>query len=393
MVQTPIYLDNHATTRCDPAVLDAMWPWFAERYGNPASRTHRFGLEANAAVEVARAEVAALVGGNPKEIVFTSGATEADNLAILGLARVRTDRRHFVTGATEHPAVLDPLASLERAGWTVTRLPVDADGRIDPAELRRNLRPDTALVSLMAVNNEIGAIHPLAEIGAICREASVPFHIDAAQAGSVLRLDANQVKADLISLSAHKMYGPKGIGALWVRRGRPRIALEPLQYGGGHERGMRSGTLPTPLIVGFGAAARLAREGFERGEPARIAALRDRLWAGIQAGVPGVSLNGGVAHRAANNLNISIVNVESQALIASLRDVALSSGSACSSATLEPSHVLRAIGLAPERAQGSVRFGLGRFTTEEEIDYVIARVVEAVHRLRALIEGGAPDGC
>jgi cysteine desulfurase len=387
-----LYLDHHATTPCDPAVLEAMWPWFAEKFGNPASRTHRYGLEANAAVEHARGEVAQLVGASPKEIVFTSGATEADNLAILGIARARPDRRHLVTGATEHPAVLDAMAALEAEGRVVTRLPVGADGRVSPDDVRRALRADTALVSLMAVNNEIGAIHPLREVGAICREAGVPLHVDAAQAGSLVPIDAGAIGADLISLSAHKMYGPKGIGALYVRRGRPRITLVPLQYGGGHERGLRSGTLPTPLIVGFGVAARLAREGLAAGEPARIAALRDRLYAGILAGLDGVHLNGGATHRAANNLSLAFDGVEAQALMASMRDVAVSSGSACSSATLEPSHVLRAIGVAPERAHGSVRFGLGRFTTEAEIDYGISRVVEAVGRLRALSGGGWPDG-
>jgi cysteine desulfurase len=390
-MQIPIYLDNHATTRCDPAVLEAMWPWFAEKYGNPASRTHRFGLEANAAVEHARGEVAALIGASPKEIVFTSGATEADNLAILGLARARPDRPHLVTGATEHPAVLDAMSALEREGRTVTRLGVDGDGRVEPDQVRRAIRPDTALVSLMAVNNEIGAIHPLAEVGAICRAAGVPLHVDAAQAGAAVPLDVAAIQADLVSLSAHKMYGPKGIGALWVRRGRPRLVLEPLQYGGGHERGLRSGTLPTPLVVGFGVAARLAKEGLALGEPARVGALRDRLWAGLQA-ISSVHLNGGLAHRVPTNLNVSIEGVESQALLASLRDVALSSGSACSSATLEPSHVLRAIGVPPALANGSVRFGLGRFTTAEEIDYVIARVSETVPRLRALADGGFPDG-
>ena len=374
----PIYFDNHATTRIDPRVLKAMQPSLNDAYGNAASRSHILGMQAKAAVERARGQVAALIGGSPKEIVWTSGATEADNLAILGFARKNAGRgRHIVTSAVEHKAVLDPCRALEREGFELTILPVDSAGRVDPEELRACLRADTTLVSIMAANNEVGTIQPVGEIGVICREAGVAFHTDAAQAfGSMTLAD---LPIDLVSGSAHKMYGPKGIGFLYVRRGRPRIRLEPLMFGGGHERGLRPGTLPVHLIVGLGEAARLASEDQER-----IRGLRDRLWDGIVAQVEGVHLNGAREPRLSNNLNVSFDGVEAEALMMSMKQVACSSGSACTSASLEPSHVLRAMGVGESRAHGSIRFGLGRFNTIAEVDTVIGLLAEKVPILRAL---------
>lgn len=378
-----VYLDNHATTRCDPLVVEAMLPYFSEIYGNAGSRTHSFGLEAGAAVEHARAQIARWIGASPKEIVLTSGATEADNLAILGVV-AGSRKRHVVTVATEHRAVLDACAAVTRAGGTVDLVPVGSDGLVDPADVAKAIRPDTALVSVMAVNNEIGVIQALAEIGAVCRERGVWLHTDAAQAGAAVPIDVATLPVDMLSLSAHKVYGPKGIGALWVRRGRPRIPLEAQIHGGGQERGFRSGTLPVPLVVGFGKAADLAREGLAADEPARLAGLRDRLLEGLRAGIADLTVNGSLAHRHPGNLNVSLAGVEAQALMMSARDVAVSSGSACSSATLEPSHVLRALGVPPGLAHSSLRFGVGRFTTEAEIDYVVDRLVAAAAHLRAL---------
>ncbi len=371
-----IYLDNHATTRCDPAVLDAMWPWFAERYGNAASRSHRLGVEARAAVEGARGQLAGWLGASPKEIVFTSGATESDNLAILGAVRASERGRHVVTLATEHKAVLDPAARVD-----ATMLGVGSDGLVDPADVVAALRPDTVLVSVMLVNNEIGVIQPVAEIAAACRERGVLVHCDAAQAGFV-PVDVGALGVDLLSISGHKIHGPKGIGALYVRRGRPRVRLEPLLYGGGHERGLRSGTLPVPLIVGLGeAAARLDPAG----EGERVRALRDALLDGLRANIDGLVVNGSLAQRTPNNLNVSIPGVEAEALLMGLRDsVALSTGSACSSETLEPSHVLRALGLDRDLAHASVRFGLSRFTTMDEIARAVALVSAKVAELRAM---------
>jgi cysteine desulfurase len=386
----PIYLDNQSTTRCDPAVVDAMLPYFTDHYGNASSRTHVYGTEARTATERARAQVAALIGGSPKEIVFTSGATEADNLALLGSLRARKaeGRTHLVTVATEHPAILDPADALRREGFDVTVLPVGGDGLVDLQRVRDAVRPTTALVSVMAVNNEIGVVQPLAEIGAIARHQGAWFHTDAAQA-TYVPLDVLAVPVDLVSLSAHKMYGPKGIGALWVRRTRPRIEPAPLLYGGGHERGLRSGTLAVPLIVGFGAAAEILAQD----RPAaidRVRALRDRLLDGLVAS--GVRVNGSMDRRAPNNLNLAFDGVEAAALILAVRSVvSLSTGSACSSETLRPSHVLTALGLADDLAQRSVRFGLGRFTTEAEVDRVVAAIRGALPRLRdlsALVEGG-----
>jgi len=379
----PVYFDNHATTRCDPRVLDAMWPWFAERYGNAASRTHSFGHVANAAVEAARGQVAALIGASPKEIVWTSGATESDNLAVLGAARARRARgRHVITATTEHKAVLDPCARLESEGFAVTRLAVRPDGRVLADDVAAALRPDTVLVTLMMGNNEIGAVHPIAEIGALCKARGVLFHTDAAQAAGKLPIDVAALGVDLLSLSAHKMYGPKGIGALYVRRGRPKVDVEPILFGGGHERGLRSGTLAVPLIVGFGVAADLCAKDLADGSVERLRGLRDKLWTDLRARVDDVVLNGGWEHRLPNNLNVSFRGVEAEALMMAMRDVACSSGSACTSATLEPSHVLRALGIDPEVAHGSVRFGLGRFTTEDEVVHLVTRLAVEVPRLR-----------
>ncbi len=382
----PVYLDNHATTRVDDRVLDAMWPYFTEHYGNAASRGHTFGFHARAAVEKARERVARAIGASPKEVIFTSGATESDNLAILGAARAQKARgRHVISVATEHKAVLDPLAQLEREGFEVTVLGVDRHGALDLDALDAAWRPDTILVSAMAVNNEVGTIHDLAAIGARCRERGAIFHTDAAQALHAIPLDVGAMQLDLVSLSAHKMYGPKGVGALFVRRGRPRFKVAPILYGGGHERGMRSGTLAVPLIVGMGVAAELAVQGLASGEVDRVRHLRDRLWAGLSERVDGVHLNGPpLDRRAPHNLNLSFERVEAEALLMALRDLALSTGSACTSATLEPSHVLRALGVDPELAHASIRFGLGRFTTEEEVDYAVDRIATEVARLRAM---------
>jgi cysteine desulfurase len=384
-MNAPIYLDHQATTPCDPAVVAAMQPWWAEQFGNAASRSHRAGLVARQATETARRQVAQLLGASPKEIVFTSGATEANNLAILGTVRA-SDRKvpHVITVATEHQAVLDPCEALVRRGEAeVTVLPVDGQGLVDPDALRAALRPHTVLVSVMAVNNEIGVEQPLAELGAICEEAGVRLHTDAAQA-AYTPLDPAAIGAQLVSLSAHKLYGPKGVGALYVRRGRPKTTLEPLLYGGGHERGLRSGTLPVPLLVGFGEAAAqlLAHRDEER---ARLAGLQQRLWIGLSEGLTGVHLHGHPTQRAPHNLNVRFDGVEAEALLLALRDtVALSTGSACSSEVLKPSHVLEALGLPAEELSASLRFGLGRPTTEAQIDTVVAAVVAKVTELRAM---------
>ncbi len=383
MEHAPIYLDHHATTPCDERVAEAMWPYFTAHFGNAGSRSHAWGLRARQAVEHARSQVAAWLSVSPKEVVFTSGATESDNLAILGVARAADGPRHVVTVATEHHAVLDPVEELAKAGVEVTVLPVGPDGRIDPDDVRNALKPHTVLVSVMRVNNETGVMQPLGEIGAVCRERGVWLHTDAAQAAFV-PVDVPGLQVDLVSVSAHKIFGPKGIGALIVRRTRPRIEVAPLQFGGGQERGLRSGTLPVPLIVGLGKAAELVAQDLAAGAPARLAALRDRLRSGLEREVGDVTVNGSMEHRAPNNLHVSFDGVEAAPLMAALSDrVALSSGSACSSASLEPSHVLDAMGVAPERAQRSVRFGLGRPTTEADIDATIGLVADAVRRVRA----------
>jgi cysteine desulfurase len=380
-----VYLDNHATTPVDSRVLDAMLPYFGERFGNAASRSHSFGWEADEAVEAARAAIASLIGATPREIVFTSGATESDNLAIKGAIEFHAATGdHIITAATEHKAVLDSCKALEKAGRaSVTVLPVDAHGMVDPDDVRRALTPRTVLISLMHANNEIGTLHPIAAIGRIARQAGVLFHCDAAQSVGKMALDVAAMQIDLLAFTAHKLYGPKGVGALYVRGTRPRVRLAAQMHGGGHERGLRSGTLNVPGAVGLGAACALA--GVEMAaEQERVGALRDRLHRGLAAQLDGLTLNGHVRERLAGNLNLSFAGIEADSLLAALPDVALSSGSACTSATLQPSHVLRAIGIDEEAAHASIRFGLGRFTTEDDVDYATERVVHEVRRLRAL---------
>jgi cysteine desulfurase len=380
---TPIYLDHHATTPVDPRVVDAMLPYFSDDFGNAASRQHAFGWRAEAAVERAREQVAALVGADPRGIVFTSGATESNNLAILGAVLGYAPRREeIVTAATEHRSVLDPCDEAERRGARPTRLPVDGDGRIDLGELRRALSARTLLVSVMHANNEIGVLQPIAEIGRICKEQEVLFHSDAAQSAGKVPLDVEAMGIDLLSLSAHKIYGPKGVGALWVRGRSPRVRLAPLLHGGGHERGLRSGTLNVPAIVGFGRAAEIARAEMVD-EAARLLQLREHMRRRIEREIPEVRVNGSLEHRLPANLNVSFDGVDGEALLLSLEDVAVSSGSACTSATAEPSHVLRALGLRDDLARASLRFGLGRWTTREEVDHVVDLLREQVARLRA----------
>lgn len=382
VVPSPVYLDNHATTRPDPAVLEAMWPYFTTHYGNPASAGHRFGWEADAAVERAREQVAALVGAEPREVVFTSGATEANNLAIKGvLPALRAKGDHLITAAAEHKAVLDPLRRLAREGWRLTILPVDARGRADPAALAAAMDERTVLVSLMAANNEVGTIAPIADYAGICRERGVLFHTDATQAVGKIPLDFAALGLDLLSLSAHKFHGPKGIGALIVRRGGRTVRLAPLFDGGGHERGLRSGTPAVPLIVGLGVAAELARERCDH-DAEQVARLRDRLQAGLLARLDGLIVNGDPDCRLPGNLHISVAGLDGEALMMGLRDVAVSSGAACTSAERSPSHVLAALGIGENLARASLRFGVGRYNTEEEIDFAIEAVAATVERLR-----------
>jgi cysteine desulfurase len=384
MAHEPIYLDNNATTRTDPRVVEAMLSYFTERYGNAASRHHRYGQEAEEAVARARAEVAELIGATPREIVFTSGATESDNLALQGVAAMyRHQGDHLVTVATEHKAVLDTARHLERNGFRVMVLPVDHYGQVTAAEVARALTERTILVSVMAANNEVGTLQPIRAIGRVCKQRGVLFHCDAVQAASTIVLDVDKLGVDLLSLSAHKMYGPKGIGALYVRRRNPNVRLGPILHGGGHERGLRSGTLPVPLVVGFGTACRLCREERER-EFVRLRRLRDRLHDGITGQLEAVTLNGHPVERLPGNLNLGFGYVRGEALLMALKEIAVSSGSACTSAEPEPSYVLRAMAVPDELAHASLRFGLGRFTTEEEIDRAIAEVVRAVRHLRTL---------
>jgi cysteine desulfurase len=384
MVKLPIYLDNNATTRTDPRVVDAMLPYFTEDYGNAASRTHSYGWKASEAVEKARAQVAELIGASTKEVVFTSGATESNNLALKGAAAMLRQRgNHIVTVQTEHKAVLDPCKRLQRDGFDVTILPVDRDGLVSADAVAAALTESTVLVSVMAANNEIGVLQPIADIGPLCKERGVLFHTDAAQAAGKVPLDVETMGIDLLSLSAHKMYGPKGVGALYVRRRDPHVRLDPQIDGGGHERGMRSGTLPVPLVVGFGAACDLCRAEMAA-EAQRLTQLREKLRACIMGGLSDVTVNGHPDRRLPGNLNLSFTHVRGEALLTALRNVALSSGSACTSASVEPSYVLRALGVPDELAHGSVRFGLGRFTTEQEIEYVIEEVIRVVNRLRAI---------
>ena len=378
----PIYLDYAATTPVDPRVVQQMVPFLYEHFGNPASRSHAYGWTAEEAVELARKNVAALVGADPREIAWTSGATESNNLAIKGAAQFhRAKGRHLITLKTEHKAVLDTMRELERDGFEVSYLDVQPDGLLDLDVLRQALRPDTLLVSVMYVNNEIGVIQDVAAIGRLCREHGVLFHVDAAQASGKVAIDLQTLPVDLMSLSAHKTYGPKGIGALYVRR-RPRVRIEAQMHGGGHERGLRSGTLPTHQIVGMGEAYRLARESMGS-ENERIRMLQGRLLAGLQA-IPEVRVNGHLEQRVPHNLNISFQFVEGESLLMGMKGVAVSSGSACTSASLEPSYVLRALGLPDEVAHSSIRFSIGRFTTEAEIDAAVERVKATVERLRAL---------
>jgi cysteine desulfurase len=380
--QRPIYLDCHATTPVDPRVLDAMLPFFTEHFGNPASVTHAYGWEAEAAVTRSREVIAQGIQATPEEIVFTSGATEANNLAIKGVAEAYFGQgRHIVTVQTEHSAVLDPCAYLATLGFEVTYLGVGPDGLIDVAELERSLREDTILVSVMAANNEIGVLQPLAEIGRCCRDRGILFHTDAAQAIGKIELDVQAQGIDLLSMTAHKLYGPKGIGVLYVRRRHPRVQLAPQLHGGGHERGVRSGTLCPPLIVGFAKALEIAWHE-QTAEQARIQVLRDRLWQALKP-LSGVHLNGHPTQRLANNLNISVADVDGQALLLGLRTIAaISSGSACSSTSTAPSHVLKALGHSDELAYASLRFGIGRFNTMDEIDRVAASCRETITALR-----------
>jgi cysteine desulfurase len=383
-MRKPVYLDCHATTPLDPRALEAMLPFLGENFGNAASRSHAFGWAAEKAVDRARRQVAELAGAAPREIVFTSGATESVNLAIKGaMEACRSRGRHIVTAATEHQAVLDTVRRLRDSGAEAAVLPPGPEGLLDLDRLREAIRPDTVLVSVMAANNEIGVIQPIRDIGAICRDKGVLFHCDAAQAFGKIALDVNRDNLDLVSLSAHKIYGPKGVGALYVRRRDPRVPLLPQIDGGGHEFGMRSGTLNVPGIVGFGEACAIcARE--MSAEAARVGELRDRLKAALESELDGTRVNGSTEHRLPGNLNMSFSGVDAEALLMSLPGIALSTGSACSSATVEPSHVLRALGLGERTARSSVRFGLGRFNTEDEIDYAAAAVIQAVRNLRAL---------
>ena len=382
MLKLPIYLDYSATTPVDPRVAEKMIPYLVEKFGNPASRSHSFGWVAEAAVEEAREEVAQLVNADPKEIVWTSGATESNNLAIKGAANFYSGKgKHLITLKTEHKAVLDTCRELERQGFEVTYLDVQDNGLIDLDVFKAALRPDTILVSVMFVNNEVGVIQPIAEIGEICREKGIIFHVDAAQATGKVAIDLSSLKVDLMSFSAHKTYGPKGIGALYIRR-KPRVRLEAQMHGGGHERGFRSGTLPTHQIVGMGEAFRIAREEMDE-ENKRIGALRDRLLKGV-SDIEHVYFNGDLTHRVPHNLNVSFAYVEGESMLMAIKDLAVSSGSACTSASLEPSYVLRALGRDDELAHSSIRFTIGRFNTEEEIDYAIKLLHEKIGKLREL---------
>jgi cysteine desulfurase len=384
MLKTPIYLDNNSTTRCDPRVVEAMLPYFTNEYGNAASRSHPFGWHAEAAVEDARAQIASLIGATPKEIIFTSGATESNNLALKGVAAMYKKKgNHIITQATEHKCVLDACKRLERDGIQVTYLPVDKYGRVSADQVREAITDKTILVSIMAANNEIGTIQPIKDIGKVCKENGVLFHTDAVQAVGKIPVNVEEMGIDLLSLTAHKIYGPKGIGALYVRKKDPRVRLEAQIDGGGHERGMRSGTLPVPMIVGLGKACELCKNEMAE-ESKRTFALRERLRKGIMDKLPESYLNGHPEARLPGNANISFAYVEGEGLMMGMKDVAVSSGSACTSASLEPSYVLRALGVGDELAHSSIRFGVGRFTTQEEIDFTVDLVVREVSRLREM---------
>ncbi len=383
-VKLPIYMDNHATTQVDPRVLDAMLPYFGDKFGNAASRNHSFGWAGEEAVENARAQVASLIGATPKEIVFTSGATESDNLMIKGVAEMYREKgNHIITQAIEHKAVLDTCKRLEKYGYEVTYLPVQRDGRVDPEDVRKAIKPTTILITIMYANNEIGVINPIQEIGKIAKEHGIIFAVDGVQAVGKIPVDVQKDNIDLLAISAHKIYGPKGVGALYVRRRNPRVQLSAVIDGGGHERGMRSGTLNVPGIVGLGKACEVAQQEMAS-EGARLLALRERLRKGLEAKLDEVFINGSMEQRLPNNLNMSFAYVEGESLLMGINDIAVSSGSACTSATLEPSYVLKALGVGEDLAHTSIRFGLGRFNTEEEVDYVIEKMVQVVSKLRDL---------
>jgi cysteine desulfurase len=383
-VQLPIYMDNHATSPTDPRVLEAMLPYFTTKFGNAASRNHSFGWEAEQAVETAREQIAKLIGATAKEIIFTSGATESNNLALKGVAEMYRERgNHIITQVTEHKAVLDTCKRLEKQGFRVTYLPVKADGLIDMEDLKRAMDEKTILVSIMWANNEIGVLQPIAEIGKLCHERGVLFHTDAVQAVGKVPVDVIADNVDLLSLSGHKIYGPKGVGALYVRRRNPRVQVAAQIDGGGHERGMRSGTLNVPSIVGLGKACEIAGEEMAA-EAKQLAHLRDRLKAKLESELDYIHVNGSMEHHLPGNLNMSFVYVEGESLLMGIHEIAVSSGSACTSATLEPSYVLKALGLGDDVAHSSIRFGIGRYNTEAEIDYTAAKVIDVVKKLREL---------
>jgi cysteine desulfurase len=383
-VKLPIYMDNHATTKIDPRVLDTMLPYFGQVFGNAASRNHSFGWEAEKAVDLAREQIAKLIGATAKEIIFTSGATESNNLAIKGIAEMYRERgNHIITQVTEHKAVLDTCKRLEKQGFRVTYLPVQADGLIDIEDLKHAMDDKTILVSIMFANNEIGVIQPIAEIGKLCHEKGVIFHTDGVQAVGKIPVDVQSMNIDVLSLSGHKIYGPKGVGALYVRRRNPRVQISAQIDGGGHERGMRSGTLNVPGIVGLGKACEIAGEEMEA-EEKRLTELRDYLKNKLEKALDYVHVNGNMEHHLPGNLNMSFVYVEGESLLMGINDIAVSSGSACTSATLEPSYVLKALGLGDDVAHSSIRFGLGRFNTKAEVDYVSDKVIDVVSKLREL---------
>jgi cysteine desulfurase len=383
-VKLPIYMDNHATTQVDPRVVEAMLPYFTEKFGNAASRNHSFGWVGEEAVETARQQIASLINATPKEIIFTSGATESDNLMIKGVAEMYREKgNHIITQAIEHKAVLDTCKRLEKEGYEVTYLPVKKDGRVDPEDVRKAIRPTTILIAIMYANNEIGSVNPMAEIGKIAKEHGVIFASDAVQAVGKIPVDVQKDNIDLLAITAHKLYGPKGVGALYVRRRNPRVQLSAILDGGGHERGMRSGTLNVPGIVGLGKACEIAQQEMAE-ESKRLSALRDRLKTKLEAKLDETFINGSLEHRLPHNLNMSFAYVEGESLLMGINDIAVSSGSACTSATLEPSYVLKALGVGEDLAHTSIRFGLGRFSTEEEVDYVVDKMVQVVTKLREL---------
>jgi cysteine desulfurase len=383
-VKLPIYMDNHATTPVDPRVLEAMLPYFTNKFGNAASRNHAFGWAGEEAIETARQQIASLINATPKEIIFTSGATESDNLMIKGVAEMYREKgNHIITQAIEHKAVLDTCKRLEKDGYEVTYLPVQKDGRVDPEDVRKAITPKTILISIMYANNEIGVINPIAEIGKLAKEHGIFFAVDGVQAVGKIPVDVQKDNIDLLAISGHKLYGPKGVGALYVRRRNPRVQLAAIIDGGGHERGMRSGTLNVPGIVGLGKACEICHQEMAE-EAEKMRTLRDRLKAGLEAKLDEVFINGSLEHRLPNNLNMSFAYVEGESLLMGINDIAVSSGSACTSATLEPSYVLKALGVGEDLAHTSIRFGLGRFNTQEEVDYVIDKMVQVVTKLREL---------